>query len=176
MDGLYPEPPPPEEKAADDWRPFDSQDHFEMAEFLYCQARMSAGNTDTLMKLLARIDRYLFKNHTEMCETIDATELGGVSWQRSTLRYQGAVPVDEPPQWMSTEYEIFYRDPHKVLKNMLADPTFEHGFDYAPYQEFDNGGDRVYENVMSSDWAFRQAVSRFNSRHDHNLADEQRAL
>jgi Plavaka transposase len=175
VDGLYPEPPPPEKKTADDWRPFDSQDHFEIAEFLYCKARMSAGNTDTLMKLLARMqrDQNLFKNHDEMCETIDATELGGVPWQRSTLRYQCAVPVDDPPQWMSTEYEIFYRDPHKVLKNMLADPTFEHGFDYAPYQKFDNSGDRIYENVMSGDWAFRQAVSQLNNGHGYNSADEQ---
>jgi hypothetical protein len=175
VDGSYPDPPPPEEKTVDDWRPFDSQDHFEMAEFLYCQARMSAGNTDTLMKLLARMqhDQYIFKNHSDMCETIDATELGDIPWQRSTLQYQGAIPVDEPPQWMSTEYEIFYRDPHKVLKNMLADPTFKHGFDYVPYQEFESGGDCIYENVMSGDWAFHQAVSQFNNRYSYSSPDEQ---
>jgi hypothetical protein len=59
---------------------------------------------------------------------------------------------------MTVEYELFYRDPHDVIKNMIADPTFKCAFDYIPYQEFDEDGDRQYGNLMSGNWAFHQAV------------------
>lgn len=59
---------------------------------------------------------------------------------------------------MTALYEIYYRDPREVIKNMIADKTFKNAFDYVPYQEFDEDGFRRYENLMSGDWAFLQAV------------------
>ena len=49
--------------------------------------------------------------------------------------------------------------PCDVIKNIIADTTFKHAFDYAPYQEFDEDGDQQYKNMMSGNWAYCQAVS-----------------
>jgi hypothetical protein len=151
---------PPKPKAVDDWSPFESQVHFQMAEFLYCRARMSAANTDTLMELVAKLrdGEFLFNDHSDLCGAIDASDLGDVPWRRTSLQYQGNIPDNQIPEWMTAVYEVHYRDPRDVIKNMIADASFKRAFDYVPFQEFDEDGDRRYENLMSGDWAFRQAV------------------
>ena len=121
---------------------------------------MSAANTDGLMATIANLreGEFIFKGHNDVYNTIDASDLGGVPWQCSTFRYQGDIPDDQVPEWMTALYEIYYRDPHDVIGDMIADTTFKHAFDYVPFQEFDEDGDRRYENLMSGDWAFHQAV------------------
>jgi hypothetical protein len=121
---------------------------------------MSAGHTNKLMALVAQFGdgESPFKNYSSLCSTIDASELGDVPWECSTFQYQGETSGDQVPEWMTTRYEIYYRDPREVIKNMIADTTFKHAFDYVPYQEFDEDGDRRYEDFMSGDWAFHQAV------------------
>ena len=86
---LFPEPPPPKLKAIDDWSPFESWAHFEMAEFIYCHTRMFTANIDKLITMLAdlRDGKFLFKNHNNLCDTIDASDLGDILWQRSSFRY-----------------------------------------------------------------------------------------
>ncbi len=41
---------------------------------------------------------------------------------------------------------------------MLADPTFVKDFDYTPVQQFNCHGTRHYDNFMSGDWVWIQAV------------------
>lgn len=169
--GVFPEPPPPKLKAVDDWSPFESEYHFRLAELLYCKARMSVGNTNELMTIVAspQDGEIFFKSHKDLCSTIDASELGDVPWETSTFRYQGEVPDDEVIEWMTTVYEIYYRNPRAVIKNMIANTTFKDAFDYVPYQEFDDDGYRRYQNFMSGDWAFHQAVWFF--LYLHHFAD-----
>lgn len=131
-----------------------------MAEFIYCRTRMSEPNTNFLMNLISssRDGQPFFKNHDDLCKTIDATELGDMPWQKAALRYRGERPLTNVPEWMTTEYEIFYREPRDVARAMLANPTFDGYFDYVPYQDFDRKNERRYENLMSGDWAWKQAV------------------
>jgi Plavaka transposase len=121
---------------------------------------MSAANTDKLMTMVAKFrdGEFLFKNHSDLRNTIDASDLGDVPWQRSSFRYDDKLPDGQVPGWMTELYEVYYRDPRDVVKNIIADTTSKHAFDYVPYQEFDEDGDRRYENLMSGDWAYRQAV------------------
>ena len=94
INGLFPKPPPPELKAVDDWCPFESQAHFEMAEFIYCRTHMSATNTDKLMTMLADLQdgKFLFKDHNDLYDTIDAFDLEDIPWQRSSFRYDKELP------------------------------------------------------------------------------------
>ena len=59
---------------------------------------------------------------------------------------------------MTVKYELFYHNPHNVIRNMISDTTFKFVFDYIQYQDFDEDGDQQYGNLMSGDWAFHQAV------------------
>ncbi|KAI0260473.1 hypothetical protein BGY98DRAFT_1118592, partial [Russula aff. rugulosa BPL654] len=159
INGLFAEPPPPKPKAVDDWSPSESREHFTLAELIFCDTRMSAANTSKLMAIVAdfRQGEPPFKDHSDLCNTIDASDLGDVLWQNAILRYTGEILDGQVPEWMKAEYEIYYRDPRDVIKNMMADTTFKHAFDYVPYQEFDEDRYRRYENLMSGDWAFHQA-------------------
>ena len=138
---------------------------FETAQFLYCQAQMSASNIDKLLDLWASTllkhnEPPPFANHMDLYNTIDSTPLGDVAWQSFSLRYNGdEVPEDTPPHWMSSEYDVWFRDPHTIIKNMIDNPDYDHQVDVAPVRIFNNKGVRVYQNFMSGDWAWEEAVS-----------------
>lgn len=159
-----PEPPTP--KADDDWSPFTSRAGFELAEFLFAEAELSQKKTNKLLELWAATliphgDSPPIANHQDLHGQIDTIELGDVPWQCASLKYEHPLPTTvRPPEWMTTEYDVWYRNPREVIKNMLANSDFDGHVDYAPYQEFD-GEKRQYGNVMSGDWSWRQSVRFF---------------
>lgn len=149
-------------KDPDDWTPYDSRLAFEIAEFAYRRCQMSAGNFDILSQLwaasLAPYDASPpFARHSDLCKTIDSTPIGGIPWRSIALSYNGMKPNNAPP-WMQAEYIVWYRDPYMLFKNMLENTEFADHIDYAPYRRYDTQGYRVYENFMSSDWSWKQAV------------------
>jgi len=165
---LDPEAPPPvpEPRNPDDWTPFESDLAFRLAEFLYKDDQTSAAKTDQFLQLMAASlathgDTPPFVNHRELYETIDAIPVGGVPWQSFTFTYEGPKPADDPPKWMDAEYVVWYRDPHELFLEMLKNPEFAKSFDAAPLRQYNENGDRQYENFMSGDWAWKQAVRIF---------------
>lgn len=124
---------------------------------------MSAANTDTLLQLWAATlapydDTPPFSSHDELYSAIDATPHGGAPWQHVILSY-GQPKPENAPTWMDDAYNIWYRDPHLLFKNMLENPEFANFFDPAPLRQYAEKGHRCYENFMSGDWAWKQAVS-----------------
>lgn len=95
----------------------------------------------------------------ELHSVIDATELGDAPWSAMTARYTGPVP-EHPPAWMTASYEIWHRDPRVCAHNMLANPDFAQEYNVAPYREYDSKLERRFTNLMSGNWAWKQAVSR----------------
>ena len=143
-----------------DWSPFASQVQFETADFLFRKAEMSQADIDTLMQLWASTTSdgsAPFQNHQEMLETIDAIDVGDIPWQSFSANYSGAIPPGNPPDWMLREYTVFFRDPLSVVRSMISNPNFKGQFDYAPYREF-AGGHRRLADLMSGNWAWKQAV------------------
>lgn len=121
---------------------------------------MSKANNNLFLKLIAKWPEAasIFDSHDHMCGKIDATELGDAPWQKATLQYREELPARDVPEWMTASYDLFYRDPHIVVKNILSNTTFKGGVDYVPYQEFGHKDERRYENLMSGDWAYKNAV------------------
>lgn len=167
-------PPVPQEDSDgtpsdDDWAPFGSRERFEWADFIFRRSKMSKGNTDYMLQLLAATLRLqgddeavVFKSSRDLYETIDATKAGAVPWQSCRIRPRGDVH-DDSPIWMTEEHEIWFRDPHEVVKQMLANPDFDGHFDYMPYKEYGpedhTASGRRWKDFMSGDWAWEQAVS-----------------
>lgn len=58
---------------------------------------------------------------------------------------------------MDAEYDVWFRDPRNLLHNLIANPDFQDEFDYAPYHEYVDG-QHIFEDFMSGDWAWTQAV------------------
>ncbi|KAH9983976.1 hypothetical protein BJV77DRAFT_966445 [Russula vinacea] len=88
---------------------------------------MLASNIDTLLILASTLLEHnltpLFANHSDLYGAIDSTPLGDVPWQRSSLRYAREVPDGDVPQWMSLEYEFWFRDPRLIVQNMIFDDS-----------------------------------------------------
>jgi hypothetical protein len=93
---------------------------------------------------------------------IDAIPIDGIPWQLHTFTYKGQKPSNNAPKWMTGEYKIFYQDPHRIFTDMLENPEFAKDIDYAPLRQYDDNGVRQYENFMSGDWAWKQAVSHLS--------------
>lgn len=102
-------------------------------------------------------DASVFQSADEMLATIDAIEDGDAPWESFTLRYTG--PINETtPSWKSATYTVYTRNSYTVMKNLLASEDFTASFDYAPYEEYTAKNKRTWSNLMSSDWAWKQAV------------------
>jgi hypothetical protein len=160
-------PPPPHRPNNDlnDWTPYESRLEFEIAKFLFSHNQMSGGDINILLELwvaslLKHNDELAFANHKDIYDTIDATPLGDVPWQSFSVRYNGDRPGldEEAPPWMDAEFDVWFRDPRTLVHNSLFNPDFDNEFDYAPLQEYDMDGNHRFENFMSGDLAWKQAV------------------
>ena len=158
------EPEPHQAKSKDDWSPYGSHLEFKLANFLYTRSQMSASDINTLLDMWAASlieagKRPLFSDYKQMYQTIDNTELGDVKWQSFAVKYTGDQGPDPAP-WMNDHYDVWFRDPHEVVCNMLANPEFADDMDYRPFREYDaKTSTRHWQDFMLGDWAWRQAVS-----------------
>ena len=160
-------PPPPRDsdRGPDDWTPYRNQIEFELADFLYRRNQMSAGGINVILALWAEsLARHgegpPFSSASEMYKTIDSTPLGDVAWESFSLQYSGAQPTGgNAPSWMTETHDIWFRNPRKLIHNIISNPDFESGFDYMPYQECTIDGVHRFGDLMSGNWAWRQAVS-----------------
>ena len=156
-------PPAPYVDPVEDlWEPFQDRTEFELADFLYRRNQMPADDIDMLLDIWASKDLKHddcppFADHDDMYETIDAIPHGDVAWECFSTSYQGDKPEDAPA-WMNADYEVWFRDPRTVVNNMLGNQDFRHQFDYSPFREYDGADTRQFENFMSGDWAWQQAV------------------
>jgi len=130
---------------------------------LYTKAPLSNDAIDKLLSIWAATlvphnDSTPIIDHNDLHSTIDAIKLGHVPWRSYTIQYNGLQPEDAPtPEWMTTKYQFWYRDPRKVIHSILANPDLADGIDYVPYREFEDGK-RRYCDFMSGDWAWEQCV------------------
>ncbi|KAH9023276.1 hypothetical protein EDB85DRAFT_2075341 [Lactarius pseudohatsudake] len=179
QDGSYPKlgeqlrPSCPPAANSADWGAFESKEGFEMAELLYGKAHMSEGDVDKLLNILERSSGNVpFSNHEDLYAAIDELTVGDVPWQSFTVRYHSELgDVDaSQPKWMSDVHEVFYRDPHLIVRGMLTNPDYEGGMDFGPYYVFDKDGTRLYEHMMSGDWAWEQATEIARDPKTHGSA------
>ena len=124
---------------------------------------MSAGDINFILSIWAASltfhnDEPPFSNAKHMYDTIDSTPLGDVPWESFTFQYNGTQPAGDIPSWMQTKYDIWFRNPRALIHNLLSNPDFELGFDYAPFQEHTADGVHRFRDFMSANWAWNQAV------------------
>ena len=130
---------------------------------MFTEAELSQKKIDVLLELWAATliphgDSPPIANHQHLHRQIDAIKLGNTSWENTTLKYEGPLPeTTRPAEWKTTVYDVWYRNPREVIKNIFASTDLNGHIDYAAYQEFSDEK-RQYGNVMSGDWSWRQSV------------------
>ncbi|KAG1880017.1 hypothetical protein F4604DRAFT_1879912 [Suillus subluteus] len=156
-------PKPLSDKSSSDWTPYQNCVKFEMAEFLFTENQMPAGQINKLLDLWASTlkkhnNKPPFADFHDLYKTIDKTPLGDVRWQSFSVHYNGERPDTDAPPWMDQVFDVWYHDPREVICNMLANPDYAKEFDYRPYRKFSTDDDeRQWKDFMSGDWAWDQA-------------------
>jgi hypothetical protein len=92
-----------------------------------------------------------------MYATIDQIQQGSNPWKTTPFNYQGCSR-DDSPKWMTRSYDLVTRDIRSVLHTQIACTDFNGHWDYVPFMEFGNDGDRAWGNLMSGEWVANQAV------------------
>ncbi|KAH9027343.1 hypothetical protein EDB85DRAFT_2172406 [Lactarius pseudohatsudake] len=108
-----------------------------------------------------------WRSAAEMYGTIDSISAGGVAWTTYQLSYSGPQPTGTLPRWMQDTYELNVRNVLSVFEEQLASKEFEGKFEYTPYEEYDKKGSRIYSNLMSGNWAFREADTISQDKKTH---------
>ncbi|KAG5649156.1 hypothetical protein H0H81_005788 [Sphagnurus paluster] len=164
-------PPPPTLKSSEDYSPYGSETEFKLADFLYRKEQMSGTKITELMDIWAAHNASLptddcgtpppppFASASDLYNTIDSTELGDIPWQAFSVKYNGKLPQDGPiPTWMTKSYEVWFRDPLKVMESQIGNPDFVGEMDYAAKQVYGPDGQRIYGDTMSGNWPWEQSV------------------
>jgi len=120
---------------------------------------MPGGQINELMDLwAAKGGDPPFANHKDLYDTIDSTPLGDAPWKSFSMSYAGPMPDEDIPPWMLEEFEVWHRDPRIFIQHQLANPDFVDRIHYVPYQEFGVGGEQRWQDLMSANWTWKQAV------------------
>ncbi|KAL0955357.1 hypothetical protein HGRIS_001606 [Hohenbuehelia grisea] len=154
--------PPPihNNRSPNDYVPFCNRGEFEFVDFLYRNIQMSTGKVDRPADIVAAMyqDNPAFANHEDLYATIDTIQQGEIPWSAIAVTYDGPLPTSGVvPPWMTTEFEVWFRNPLELLEQQLGNPDFAGETDYAPKRVFDKGNKRQYTDLMSGNWAWKQA-------------------
>lgn len=167
-DGTFLEEPPALPAQGDqhdpNWTPFEDCLAFDWAYYHYVTLQLSATSitlglnlwSATAIKHGSSVGAP-WKTTKEMYTTIDAIQTGALPFKTYNFHYTGTKP-STPPHWMEQGFELNARDVLAVVREQLATSAFDGQIDYVPYQEFNSKGERVWSNLMSGSWAFKQAV------------------
>ena len=101
-----------------------------------------------------------FKDADDMLDTIDSVSRYDVAWNRIQVRYNGPTSANDPP-WMHEPFKLYHRDIVQFTETVASNPEFDGSWEYIPYEEHqpvENGNMRVFENLMSGRFAWKQAV------------------
>jgi hypothetical protein len=137
---------------------------------------MSGGDMDFIFNLWAASlaehgDVPPFSSHNDMYDTIDSTPLGDLPWESFSLQYNGVLPDGAAPSWMSAEYDVWFRNPQLLVHHILSNPDFDGEIDYAPLQEHSTTGAHRFQNFMSGDWCWKQAVRSHHYNSSFRISD-----
>ena len=103
-----------------------------------------------------------FSSARDLYNTIDSMEVGDVAWQAFSVEFDGEISGDEIPPWKKKSYEVWFRDPLKIVEAQIANKDYARKMDYVPKQMFSRAEKRQYSDFMSGNWAWEQAVRCFS--------------
>ncbi|KAF8124479.1 hypothetical protein EV363DRAFT_1178092 [Boletus edulis] len=131
------------------WHPFNNQAHFEFADFLFQQNQMPGSQIDDLMHIWASLREHPqgqppFANHQHLYQLIDQI-MEEEMWQFFEMQHADAHdPI--APLWKQATYQMYLRDPMKLLEQQLSNPELKDFMDYAPSQVF---GEKDQHNELA---------------------------
>ncbi|KDR70757.1 hypothetical protein GALMADRAFT_214468 [Galerina marginata CBS 339.88] len=157
----YPQPLPAEpinDSSANPWTPFEDRLEFDWAYYHYVRLQSSASNISEGLELW----RATVVKHSSVHPTAEDVPWRNVD-ELLVTHHGRAInfrTVDQSHRlhlWMEETYELNAQDVLVVPEQQLDTPDIKGQMQNIPYQEFNKEGDRVCSNLMSGDWASKQA-------------------
>jgi hypothetical protein len=157
------QPPPWNNPSRTDYALYSSLESFKLADLLFQRNQMLQHQIDDLMQIWACTlpvgHDPPFSGAADMYNTIDSTELGNIPWRSFTISYHAKDGEDCEASWKLKSFNVWFRDPHEVVKSQLARRDFADKMDFAPKEITKSDTNvRHYQNFMSGQWAWEQAV------------------
>ncbi|KAH9028665.1 hypothetical protein EDB85DRAFT_1867717 [Lactarius pseudohatsudake] len=154
--------PPLPPQANTSWDPFPSQVAFDFASFHFVEQQTSESGVNKALdlwqsSLLEYGENIPWANAQDLYATIDSIQHGHAPWKTFKLSYSGPLPEGTPPRWMTDTFELCTRNSRTLLHQQLETAAFKDKIHYVPYMQFRGDGSRVWSNLMSADWATKQA-------------------
>ncbi|THU99196.1 hypothetical protein K435DRAFT_818625 [Dendrothele bispora CBS 962.96] len=152
----------PKPHTEESWAPFSNRIEFNFAHYHFVQVQTSADQINNALNMWAASTLHQgfhdapWQSEEDLYATIDLICEGHVSWKTYKVKYQGPLPSGVPPKWITQEFDLCCRDANEVIREQLGDKEFDGKIHYAPYWQFENG-ERQFSNLMSRDWAYKQA-------------------
>lgn len=100
-----------------------------------------------------------FASHKHLLAAIDDIQCGDAGWTSFSIRYNGPLTPDAPA-WKRQRYVVHTRNALRVAENMSTSADFKNAWHTRPYEQYDANGSRVFSDVMSASWAWKEAVRR----------------
>ncbi|KIK13876.1 hypothetical protein PISMIDRAFT_112358, partial [Pisolithus microcarpus 441] len=152
-------PPIPNTPSKRAWHPFESQAHFELADFTFCQNEMPGTQIDELMHICVMICHAgipPYANHEHLYRTIDVNSEGDAPWTSFSMESVEAGDSSGPSWKHSGTYEVVFCDPQVLLDHQISNPGFKNHIDYSPQLVFGEKGQCVWSDFMTGNWAWSQ--------------------
>ena len=148
------------------WHPFSDRFAFEFADYHFTELQSSVTHINqALDHWLAehicsggRVEDLPWSRAQNMYDTIDSIKEGPSIWKTAKSQYTGSHPTEIPPKWMMQSYDLVFCDAQTILLDQISLPELDGQFDYTPYIQFNEKGQRVWSNLMSGTWAWDEAV------------------
>ncbi|KAF5332268.1 hypothetical protein D9611_007993 [Ephemerocybe angulata] len=165
---LHVNPAPRNQLNADNpFHPFDDRLSFDWAHYHYVEMQSSVSqiNKGLDLWLASKIqamgstdcDDLPWSSASELYSTIDEITQGNAPFKTVYFKYNGEIPENNPPAWMTQTYELCVRDIRQVIHQQLDTPDFKNEFHSRPYRQFQANGERVWSDMFSGDWAWKEA-------------------
>ncbi|KAJ7572018.1 hypothetical protein C8J56DRAFT_809850 [Mycena floridula] len=155
---------PLDAKPDNPFHPFPSRLGFDWVHHHFVDVQSSIAQTNRALDLwqAALIDAgsnasVPWSSAEELKATIDSIQEGDIPWKTVQFRYSGPLPPGTPPKWMMETYELCMRDSRLLLHQQLRTTDFKDKFNPVAYRQFNQKGSRVYSNLMSGNWAWKQS-------------------
>ncbi|OJT04296.1 hypothetical protein TRAPUB_4994, partial [Trametes pubescens] len=156
---------PPADDIFEDFGPFEDRPSFEYAELAFEKMAASKGDIEHYLRvlhgkaILAGQDpneKPFFESPKHLLAAIDDIQCGDAGWSSFSIRYDGPLAPDAPA-WKRQRYVVHTRNTLRVAENMCASTDFKHAWHTRPYEQYDVNGSRVFSDVMSASWAWKEA-------------------
>jgi hypothetical protein len=149
------------------WDSFGNRFRFQFAQLIFERMETLETNIDELLKIWAANNvafmdgaKPLFSNAKQLLQAINDCSYGAVAWKELHLTYEHDADYMSP-LWKTSTYTIYARNPLQVITNMAENSEFNGKWDVALFEEYTQGDECWYSNLMSGSWAWRTAVTEF---------------